>query len=82
MRRDDQRLVDIPDALDWIARAIAGKAEEDFLADETLCYAVAQRQAVDPIALRQAAGDDLGINVNDIPRLTDRQLAAMVRLRL
>ena len=43
MRRDDQRLSDILEALDWIARAVAGKAEADFLGDETLCYAVAQR---------------------------------------
>jgi hypothetical protein len=27
MRRDDQRLRDILEALDWIARAVAGKAE-------------------------------------------------------
>ena len=43
MRRDEQRLSDILEALDWIARAIAGKTEAGFLADETLCYAVAQR---------------------------------------
>jgi len=33
------------------------------------------------IAARQAAGDDSGINYEDIPRLTDEQLAKMVRLR-
>lgn len=43
MRRDDQRLTDIVDALDWIAKVIADKTVQDFLADETLCYAVAQR---------------------------------------
>ena len=43
MRRDDQRLTDIVEALDWIANAVSGKTEQDFLADETLCYAVAQR---------------------------------------
>ena len=43
MRRDDQRLIDIIDALDWIAKAVSGKTEADFVADETLCYAVAQR---------------------------------------
>ena len=43
MRRDDQRLSDILEALDWIARAVAGRTEADFVADETLCYAVAQR---------------------------------------
>jgi hypothetical protein len=46
MRRDDQRLSDILGALDWIARAVAGRTEADFLADDTLCYAVAQRLAV------------------------------------
>jgi uncharacterized protein with HEPN domain len=43
MRRDEQRLSDILEALDWIARAVAGRTEADFVADETLCYAVAQR---------------------------------------
>jgi len=43
MRPDDQRLTDIVEALDWIAKAISGSTEPDFLADETLCYAVAQR---------------------------------------
>jgi uncharacterized protein (DUF4415 family) len=32
------------------------------------------------IAKRQAAGDDSGIDYSDIPRLTDEQLAGMVRL--
>ena len=31
-------------------------------------------------AARQAAGDDSGINYDDVPRLTDEQLAHMVRL--
>jgi uncharacterized protein with HEPN domain len=43
MRRDDQRLSDILEALDWIARAVAGRTEADFVADDTLCYAVAPR---------------------------------------
>jgi len=43
MRRDDQRLDDILEALDWISRAVVGKTEADFVADDTLCYAVAQR---------------------------------------
>jgi len=38
-------------------------------------------QAIRRIAARQAAGDDSRINLKVIPRLTDRQLAAMVRLR-
>jgi uncharacterized protein with HEPN domain len=36
MRRDDQRLNDILEALDWIAKAVAGRTEADFLADDTL----------------------------------------------
>jgi uncharacterized protein with HEPN domain len=43
MLRDEQRLSDILEGLDWIARAVSGKTEDDFPADETLCYAVAQR---------------------------------------
>lgn len=32
-------------------------------------------------ALRQAAGDDSGIDLEDIPRLSAQQLARLVRLR-
>jgi uncharacterized protein with HEPN domain len=46
MRRDQQRLNDIMEALDWIAKAVAGRTEAVFLADETLCYAVAQRLTI------------------------------------
>ena len=46
MRRDRQRLTDILEALDWIAKAITPRTEAEFLADETLCYAVAQRLTV------------------------------------
>jgi uncharacterized protein with HEPN domain len=46
MRRDRQRLNDILEALDWIAKAAAGRTEAEFLADEVLCYAVAQRLTV------------------------------------
>ncbi len=35
MRRDQQRLTDILEALDWIAKAIAGWNEAEFVADET-----------------------------------------------
>jgi uncharacterized protein (DUF4415 family) len=38
-------------------------------------------QALQGIAARQAAGDDSSVNLKGIPRLTDRQLAAMVRFR-
>ncbi len=43
MRRDEQRLSDIVEALDWIAQAVSGRTEDNFVTDETLCYAVAQR---------------------------------------
>jgi hypothetical protein len=46
MRRDRQRLNDILGALDWIEKAITGRTEADFLADETLCYAVAQKPTI------------------------------------
>jgi uncharacterized protein with HEPN domain len=46
MRRDRQRLHDILEALEWIARAISGRTEADFLQDETLCYAVAQKLTI------------------------------------
>lgn len=41
MRRDEQRLTDILEALDWIAKGIAGRTEADFLASE---YCSAQGQ--------------------------------------
>jgi uncharacterized protein (DUF4415 family) len=40
-----------------------------------------ERQAMRRVAGRQAALDDSRINLEDIPRLTDEQLAHMVRLR-
>jgi uncharacterized protein with HEPN domain len=46
MRRDEQRLIDILEALDWIAKAITGRTEAGFLADEMLCYAVAQKLTI------------------------------------
>jgi hypothetical protein len=46
MRRDEQRLHDVLEALDWIAKAINGRLEADFLSDETLCYAVAQKLTI------------------------------------
>lgn len=41
----------------------------------------AELDSVRRIAARQAAGDDSGINYEEIPRLTEEQLAKMVRLR-
>ena len=46
MRRDAQRLNDILEALDWIAKAVTGRTEADFVTDETLCYAVAQKLTI------------------------------------
>jgi uncharacterized protein (DUF4415 family) len=40
-----------------------------------------ERRSLRRVAKRQAAGDDSRINFDDIPRLTDEQLANMVRLR-
>jgi uncharacterized protein (DUF4415 family) len=40
-----------------------------------------KRQVLRRIAGRQKAMDDSSINLDDIPRLTNAQLAAMVRLR-
>ena len=41
----------------------------------------AERRAMRTAAEKQAAGDDSDINFEDIPRLTEAQLASMVRLR-
>jgi hypothetical protein len=41
----------------------------------------AERRSMQRHAAKQAAGDDSDINYDDIPRLTDEQLAQMVRLR-
>ena len=46
MRRDRQRLLDILEALDSLARIIAGRSETEFLSDEAACYAAAQRLTV------------------------------------
>ena len=40
-----------------------------------------ERETVRRLAARQAAGDDSDINFDDIPPLTEEQLANMVRLR-
>ena len=40
-----------------------------------------ERRALRRAATHQAAGDDSHINFQDIPRLTDEQLANMTRLR-
>jgi uncharacterized protein (DUF4415 family) len=40
-----------------------------------------ERQTLRRIAERQATGDESRLNLEEIPRLTDEQLASMVRLR-
>jgi len=40
-----------------------------------------ERKALRRVSRRQAAGDDSRINIEDIPPLSDEQLAKMVRLR-
>jgi uncharacterized protein with HEPN domain len=46
MRRDDLRLRDILEALDSLPRIIGGRTETEFLADEIVRYAAAQRRTV------------------------------------
>jgi uncharacterized protein (DUF4415 family) len=41
----------------------------------------AEKQVIRRGAAKQAAGDDSDIDYSDIPRLTQEQLASMVRLR-
>jgi len=44
-------------------------------------WSESERQALRHAADRQAAGDDSGINFEDIPPLTEQQLSQMVRFR-
>jgi len=44
-------------------------------------WAETERQAMRRVAERQAAGDDSHIRLDDIPRLSEEQLAKMMRLR-
>ena len=44
-------------------------------------WSEAEKQVVRRAAAKQAAGDDSDIDYSDIPRLTAKQLAEMVRLR-
>jgi uncharacterized protein with HEPN domain len=46
MRRDLQRLQDILEALDSVTNMIGGYTEAGFVANQTLCYAVAHRLTV------------------------------------
>ena len=41
----------------------------------------AERRSIRHHATKQAAGDDSDINYDDIPKLTEKQLAQMVRVR-
>ena len=65
MRHDRQRLSDILEALDWIAKAVAGKTETGFLGDEILCYAVAQKLTIIGEAVRRLS-----------PEITERHSSA------
>src|ERR1039457_5966025 len=67
MRRDRQRLNDILEALDWIAKAIAGRTEAVFLADETLCYAVAQKLTIIGEAVARLS-PEIRARYNSVPR--------------
>lgn len=40
-----------------------------------------ERETLRRVAKKQAIGDDSGVNFEDMPRLTSKQLANMVRLR-
>ena len=66
MLRDRQRLNDILEALDWIARSAGGRTETDFLADETLCYAVAQKLTIVGEALARLS-PELTARYNSVP---------------
>ena len=44
-------------------------------------WAKSELDSVRRVAARQAAGDDSGINYDEVPRLTEEQLAKMMRLR-
>ena len=46
MRRDRQRLIDILEALDWIAKVTEEVTEAAFLGNEILCFAVAQKLTI------------------------------------
>jgi uncharacterized protein with HEPN domain len=46
MRRDHLRLRDILEAIDSLPRIIGERTEAEFLKDETVCYAVAQRLTI------------------------------------
>src|SRR5258708_1798093 len=46
MRRSGERLADIVDALTSVARMIEGISRDQFVEDERICYAVAQRLTV------------------------------------
>jgi type I restriction enzyme, S subunit len=63
MRRDLQRLQDILEALDSVTNMIGGYTEAGFVANQTLCYAVAHRLTVVGEAVAR------GINIGDVRAL-------------
>lgn len=48
---------------------------------ESRKWTEAERRSVKHHAAKQAVGDDSDLNYDDIPKLTEKQLAEMVRLR-
>lgn len=57
MRRDRQRLHDILEALDSLSRIMGARTEAEFLADEVVRYAAAQRLTVVGEAAARLGGD-------------------------
>jgi len=66
-----------------IVRIVSARAAESMRSEDigNRQWTERERQALRRVAGRQAAADDSTINFEDIPRLTDEQLANMVRLR-
>src|SRR5688572_1714785 len=66
MRRDEQRLADILDALDSVSNITAGLSELTFLADETICFAVVHRLTVAGEAVARLSAEIRG-KYEDVP---------------
>jgi len=60
MRRDEQRLADILEALDSVAKITLGLSESAFLADETVRFAVAHRLTVAGEAVARLSPENAG----------------------
>ncbi len=66
MRRDEQRLADILEALDSVAAMTIGLRESEFLAEETICFAVAHRLTVAGEAVARLSAELRGKH-EDVP---------------